>query len=45
MGGAYSAYGDNEIRGRKKELTHGITVEPSKDWANPGSQSKNKFGP
>ena len=41
----YAAYGDNELRCRKKELSPGITVAPSQDWANPGSQSKAQFGP
>ena len=45
MGGTYSGYGDNEIRCRKKELSISITVFPRLDWANPGSQSKNQFGP
>lgn len=45
MGGGYSGYGDNEIRCRKKELTPGISVVPTADWANPGCQSKNQFGP
>jgi hypothetical protein len=45
MGGGYGGYGDDEIRCRKKELTPGITVNASDDWANPGSQSKNQFGP
>lgn len=41
----YSAYGDNEVRCRKKELSPGITVLPAADWANPGCQSVNQFGP
>lgn len=45
MGGIYATYGDNEIRCRKKELNPGIVVHPDRDWANPGSQSLNKFGP
>ena len=45
MGGGYSSYGDDEIRCRKKELNPGITVNATADWANPGSQSKNQFGP
>lgn len=45
MGGTYSSYGDNEIRCRKLELNLTITIYPDRDWANPGCQSKNKFGP
>lgn len=45
MGGGYSTYGDNEIRCRKKELDHSITYYPKLDWANPGCQSQNSFGP
>ena len=45
MGGTYVGYADNEIRCRKLELTSTITLYPSKDWANPGCQSKNQFGP
>ncbi len=45
MGGAYAAYGDNEIRCRKTELSHTIAIHPDRDWANPGCQSKNKCGP
>jgi len=33
MGGSYVAYGDEEIRCRKKELNTGITVYPLKDWS------------
>ena len=43
--GEYVSYGENEVRCRKVELQPGITVSPAKDWANPGSQSKTKFGP
>ncbi len=40
----YATYGDDEIRCRKKELNvTGYT--PTKDWANPGCQSKTQFGP
>jgi hypothetical protein len=45
MGGSYSNYGDNEVRCRKKELSLSFTIYPEKDWANPGCQSKNQFGP
>lgn len=41
----YSTYGDSEVRCRKKELTHGINIRPARDWANPGCQSYNQFGP
>ena len=43
-GTGYWLYGDNELRCRKKELTPG-PYDPALDWANPGCQSKNKFGP
>ena len=39
MGGNYSSYGDQEIRCRKKELNTGITVDATKDWADPGTNS------
>ncbi len=45
MGGGYSSYGDNEVRCRKLELNLSISIYPDLDWANPGCQSKNKFGP
>ncbi len=45
MGDGYSSYGDNEIRCRKIELNLTITIYPERDWANPGCQSKTKFGP
>jgi hypothetical protein len=45
MGGIYSGYGDNEIRCRKIELNLTIPIHPNLDWANPGCQSKNPFGP
>ena len=44
MGGAYSQYGDDEIRCRKKELIP-VGYDVSKDWAYPGCQSKKPFGP
>lgn len=44
-GSGYNRYGDDEVRCRKKELNTGVTIFPNLDWANPGSQSKNKFGP
>jgi hypothetical protein len=45
MGGGYSGYGDNEVRCRKIELNLTIPIHPDLDWANPGCQSKNPFGP
>lgn len=43
--GSYSEIGDNEIRCRKVELVSTIQLFPTKDWANPGCQTKKKFGP
>lgn len=45
MGGGYAGYGDNEVRCRKIELNLAIPIHPERDWADPGCQSKNKFGP
>ena len=45
MGGRYKSYGDAEIRCRKKETFRLIPVYPNLDWANPGCQHKNQFGP
>lgn len=44
MAGSYSGYGDNEIRCRKSELTP-VGYDIKKDWAYPGCQSKDPFGP
>jgi hypothetical protein len=44
-GSVYVNYGDNEIRCRKKELSLSIQYYPKLDWANPGCQNKNQFGP
>jgi hypothetical protein len=41
----YSRYGDDEVRCRKKELRLAIPYYPKKDWADPGCQSKEQFGP
>jgi hypothetical protein len=41
----YPTLGDNEIRCRKLELTLTIPIFPTKDWSNPGCQSKNQLGP
>lgn len=45
MGGTYSGYGDNEIRCRNIELSLTIAIHTNADWADPGCQSMNKFGP
>jgi hypothetical protein len=44
-GSVYASYGDNEVRARKKELDHSIQIYPGRDWANPGGQNINQFGP
>jgi hypothetical protein len=44
-GSVYLSYGDNEIRCRKKELDHTVQVFPAQDWANPGGQNMNVYGP
>jgi hypothetical protein len=44
MGGRYATYGDNEIRCRNKELGP-VSCNPNADWANPGCQHTNQFGP
>jgi len=44
-GSVYLSYGDNEIRCRKKELDHTVQVFPAQDWANPGGQNVNVYGP
>ena len=41
----YSSYGDNEVRCRHKELNVPFLIYPERDWANPGCQHKNQFGP
>jgi hypothetical protein len=45
MGGAYALFGDNEIRCRKIETTTPANYHPEMDWANPGCQSLDQFGP
>ena len=45
FGSTYISYGDNEIRCRKKELSVSFPIYPDRDWANPGCQHKNQFGP
>ncbi|MEE9368189.1 MAG: hypothetical protein V3V05_04915, partial [Pontiella sp.] len=39
----YYDYGDEEVRCRVSELN--VSYDTTKDWANPGSQSKIKWGP
>ena len=41
----YPTIGDDEVRCRKKELRLTIPYYPKKDWADPGCQSKERFGP
>jgi hypothetical protein len=41
----YKSYGDDEIRCRTNERNLTIPYYPKKDWANPGCQSKTKYGP
>jgi hypothetical protein len=41
----YKAYGDDEIRCRTNERRLTILYYPKKDWANPGCQSKQPYGP
>jgi hypothetical protein len=40
----YANYGDEEIRARRAEENHGVTLKPKLDWANPGCNSKNFEG-
>lgn len=44
-GSVYQDYADDEIRCRLRELDLSFEIYPEKDWANPGSQSRNQFGP
>jgi hypothetical protein len=41
----YAAIGDDEVRCRKKELDLKVPYDPTKDWADPGCQSKVPYGP
>jgi hypothetical protein len=41
----YKGYGDDEIRCRWSERNLTILYYPKKDWANPGCQSKQQYGP
>jgi hypothetical protein len=41
----YKKYGDDEIRCRTNERNLTIHYYPKKDWANPGCQSKQRYGP
>ena len=46
---SYQSYGDNEVRCRKIEVCpepgKQIPYYPNLDWANPGCQHKERFGP
>jgi hypothetical protein len=39
------SYGDDEIRAQKMEGNNGVLYYPASDWANPGCQSANQYGP
>jgi hypothetical protein len=41
----YQTYGDGEVRCRTNERNLTISYYPKKDWANPGCQSKQRYGP
>ena len=41
----YRATGDEELRAWHAEQTLGTPYDPTLDWANPGCQSKDKYGP
>ena len=41
----YKGYGDDEIRCRSNERNLTVPYYRTKDWANPGCQSKQKYGP
>ena len=41
----YALSGDQELRARRAETDKTITLHPERDWANPGSQHANQFGP
>jgi len=41
----YGMIGDDEVRCRKKELDLKVPYDPTKDWADPGCQSKVPYGP
>lgn len=41
----YQKYGDDEVRCRKIEQSLSIPMYPASDWANPGCQHKNQYGP
>jgi len=45
LGGSYATDGDQEVRCRKAELNLTIKYYPELDWANPGCQSYNQWGP
>jgi hypothetical protein len=42
---SYGTYSDQELRCRKVEMLLTINIYTNLDWANPGCQSKNKYGP
>ena len=42
---SYQFYGDDEIRSRKTSTYSLIPIYPNLDWANPGCQHKNQYGP
>ena len=41
----YNTNGDQDIRCQLRELDMTITLHPERDWANPGCQHKNQWGP
>jgi len=45
----YATYGDEEIRCRlletKEDFVHSYEIRPEKDWAAPGCQHVNQWGP
>lgn len=41
----FSPPGDNELRARNIELNLTIPIHTNRDWANPGCQNMNNFGP
>ena len=46
LASGYGKIGDNEVRCRKKELSLTVSYDPTKDWADPGCQSKDHpYGP
>ena len=41
----YATYGDEEIRCRAHQVNLNVQLFPERDWANPGCQHKNQWGP